>query len=60
VGWIQARCGVNFPPFLVRKEVGVVVHFSVERRPRQDGREMGMEEIHRFVYLPRQDLLANF
>ena len=61
-GWVGSRrgVGVDFPPFLIREEVGVVAHLRVERRFRQDGREMGMEEIHSIVYLPGQNLLANF
>ena len=44
--------GVEFPPFLVGKEVGVVVCFRVERRLVQDRREMGAKEIHSFLYSP--------
>jgi len=44
--------GVDFPPLLVRKEVGVVVHFRVERRLGQDRREVGAKEIHSFIYSP--------
>ena len=59
-GWVGSRggVGIDFPPLLIRKEVGVVDHLRVERRFGQDGREMSMEEIHSFVYPPGQDLMA--
>ena len=59
--WVRSRrgVGVDFPPLLVREEVGVVVHFRVDGRPRQDRREVGVKEIHCIVHSPRKNLLAD-